>query len=167
MSFEHAASCLFRKIPQRGSAAEERGDVISAELVARAALALRETWCMFGQWEAAMRLMTILLAAAATTSVLSGCGRTQYYSAEEVRRLGDLRRAAEATPAARATRTARVNGPAVVTDTRPTVGVRPRENMQDRPWPAADSLEAQEIAAQQALRERRINEMVNSVCRGC
>jgi hypothetical protein len=114
-----------------------------------------------------MRLITILLAAVATTSMLSGCGSTQYYSAEEVRRLGDLRRTAEATAAVRPTRTARANRPAVVTDTRPTVGVRPRENIQDRPWPAADSSEAQEIAAQEALRERRINEMVNSVCRGC
>src|SRR5215218_6977719 len=110
--------------------------------------------------EAAMRLMTILLAAAATISVLSGCGSTQYYSAEEVRRLGDLRRAAEATPAARPTRTARVKHPAVVTDTRPTVGVSPRESVLDRPWPAAGTSEAPEIAAREALRERRINEMV-------
>jgi hypothetical protein len=84
-----------------------------------------------------MRSITILLlAAAAAPSMLSGCGSTQYYSAEEVRRLGDLRRAAEATPPARPIRTVRGNHPAVLTDTRPTVGVSPRENFPDRPWPA-------------------------------
>jgi hypothetical protein len=108
-----------------------------------------------------MRLITISLAAAAATSMLSGCGSTQYYSAEEVRRLGAMRVATERTPAARPIRTVTANR------TRATVGARPSENSLDRPWPAAGSSEAQEIAAQEASRERRINEMVNSVCRGC
>jgi len=72
-----------------------------------------------------------------------------------------MRVAAERTPAARPIRTVTANR------TRATVGARPSESSVDRPWPAAGSSEVQEIAAQEASRERRINEMVNSVCRGC
>jgi hypothetical protein len=105
-----------------------------------------------------MRLFAILLAAAAATSVLSGCGNTYYYSAEEVRELGAVRRAAEPRAAA-SIRTVRVAPK--------SVGARSSENSAHRPWPEVGSAEAQEIVAQQDLREKRIQEMVHGICRGC
>src|SRR3954447_14272961 len=102
-----------------------------------------------------MRLFAISLAAAAT-SVLSGCGSTHYYSAEEVRELGALRRAAEPRAAA-PIRT--VGG-----HTPESVGVRSSENSAHRPWPEVGSAEAQEIVAQQDVREKRIQEMVHGIC---
>jgi hypothetical protein len=105
-----------------------------------------------------MRLFAISLAAAAATSFLSGCGYTHYYSAEEVRQLGALRRGAEPRAAA-PIRTVRV--------TPTSVGAYASENSGDRPWPEVGSAEAQAIVAQEDLREKRIQEMVHGICRGC